>query len=384
MLSYNAAMATRTNEDTDDRIRSLIADGFARTLLPLFTWYVAQLSSAMLGCKLTVVLRCPTPAYKHAMMESCGKGDLFSCREILSFQTASGRRRAREALKRELAPLLRELGTTEGCRLTRHRFQEEWSRLAKEANRPVEVPHALVVDINLAEMEARRSGEIGSYSREDISDTFPIDRVVKPRLIRRVGREVGDYEETVRSLWWETSFSWDLIREIGISKNSKAWKLLGFDPSEEPQMGQVIDTAMDIAFGKLDEDRLLGLARWAMGRMVLRQTVEQPYSSKEVARFDTEETEESEESDSLGVEERLTDPAADAVVGQLEASDILDRELLLLSPGERAAAQLFRQDKSPLVLRQELGEKRYEAAQRSFERARKKLQKLRESGKLDI
>ena len=104
----------------DDRqkepIDPVIIDWFTNTLLPFFSWLLSQLSLALFDCKLTVIFRHPTLAYKRAVTDWWADNNFeFSCAEILSFTTASGRRRPRKKLKAELRPGFRQLAKSPEC-----------------------------------------------------------------------------------------------------------------------------------------------------------------------------------------------------------------------------------------------------------------------------
>jgi hypothetical protein len=372
------------NRDDFDEIDAAIPNGFARTLIPFFTWCVSRFYSAIIGCKLTLVLRQPSATFKHQIMESWGRSDLFSALEIADFDRPSVRRRCRKRLQKLINPMYRELRQSPECLRLRDRFRKELILLAQESDQSFNIPVRVRANINIAEIEQARSKEIVSYSTKDITDAFPLAKVVKPTLVKQFNSDVVDYEETIRGLWWEVSFNQDLLQNIGISKRSKAWKILRFDPEKEPEINQFIDLAFDLAFNKIDEDEIVSLARWIMGRMLLSETVEQPYSSKVVLRFDINEKANTNGSDEARIEEIVADPASTRIISDIEESDILNRTLRLLSPAERSAVQLFYQANSPDVLRRQLDTTRFEAVQRNFERAIKKIQKLKDSGKLDI
>jgi hypothetical protein len=263
-------------EETDCLV---ITDGFVRALLPFFSWYVSQLSWAMLGCKLTLVLRHPTDAYKRLVRDSWVEGNfLFSCAEILSFATASGRRRARKKLKKIFAPFFRELSRRPEAIFVRHTLQAKLQ--SKMPDGCPSIPRRTRMELDLGEIEERRIRDFSSYSREDILETFTIEETVPPSLTARIESEVGDHPETIRSFLWETSHDWSLIRQVTVKKNSKVWALLGIDPDNEPDMEQLIDMSLDFALGQADANKLVHLVRWVMGRMIMSQFSLHPYSEK--------------------------------------------------------------------------------------------------------
>ncbi|MBI4303012.1 MAG: hypothetical protein HY665_01540 [Chloroflexi bacterium] len=330
----------------------------------------SRISDAMLGCKLIVIFRHPTKAYEHQVMEYWRKGDLFSCQEISDFKTASGRRRARKRLMKNVVPLFRELKKSEGCGLFRSRFQEEWNRLAKMSGKiPDPIPDKVIREVDFAEIEQRRTEEVNNFSPADISDMFPVGQTVKPRLVGGLRRDIGDYESTIRTLHWETTFNWDIIREIKITKKSKVWKLLGIDPDEELEIGKWVDASFDFVLGRMDEDKLTRLARWVMGRVLVEKFMDQPYSRKKSVYLETAKP------DGSTLEDEMADPEWDTPRDELEEKDILNGALAKLTPSEREAVIVFRVEKDTGVLRQQLGERKYEAMQRSFERGKKRLQK---------
>jgi len=362
----------------EETIDPIIVDGFTNTLIPFFSWCLSQFSLALLGCKLILVLRHPTTAYRERVVDSWVKrNELFSCSEILGFQTSSGRRRCRKKLKKILRPFFRKMSRSQECILLRHRLQEEWSRLAEIVNGiPPEIPRKVVKQYDIDEIEKRRDKEFGNFSAEDLLDTFPIGQTVKPHLVSHVISEVGDYGETVRSLWWEASRDWRITRQIRIRKNSKIWTLLGIDPDVEPDMEQMINISLDFALGQVDDDKLLRLARWVMGRILVSQFLKYPYSEKKLISV------EKEIADEVTLEDRLADYGTQEEFLQKEDAEILSIALSELPAAQREASELFLRAESPQALRQELGEKEYKNKERNFERALKKLKDLRESGKL--
>jgi hypothetical protein len=372
------------NLDDFDEIDAAIPNGFARTLVPFFTWCVSQFSSAILGCSFILVLRQPSATFKHQIMASWGRSDLFSALEIADFDRPSVRRRCRKRLQKLINPMYRELRHSPECLRLRDRFRKELIRLAQESDQWFEMPKKIMFTINITEIEEARSREIASYSTKDITDTFPLTKIVKPALVKQVNSDVGDYEETIRGLWWEASFNQGLLQSTGISNRSKAWKILGINPEKEPDTNQFIDLAFDMAFNKIDEDKIIGLARWIMGRMLLPETVEQPYSSKVVLRFDVITKSDTDERDRVMLEEIVADPTSAEIIINLEDQDILDRTLPLLSPAERLAIQLLCKTNSHHTLHGQLGKTGHETALRNFERAIERIRKLKESGELDI
>ena len=266
------------NNRQKEPIDPVFVDWFTNTLLPFFSWIVGQLSGIMLDCKLTLVLRYPDSAYKRAVRESWVEDDLFSPTEILAFQTASGRRRARKKLKGIWAPFLRELRSRPEWILFRHAVQGKLR--AQMPDGSPSIPPRAKFELDLGEIEQRRTRDFSSYSREDILETFLIDETVPSSLTARIESEVGDYPETIRSFLSEMSHDWSLIRQITIRKNSKIWSVLGIDPDNEPDMDNLIDTLFDSFFGEADANKLAVLARWVMGKILISQFSLHPYSEK--------------------------------------------------------------------------------------------------------
>ena len=368
------------DDGQEETISPIIIDGFTNTLLPVFSWFLSRLFSGILGCKLTVVLLHPTAAYRDRVADTWVKNNqLFSCAEVLkmSFQTASGRRRCRKKLKKLLTPFFREMNRSPECLLFKHRFQEKWNRLADTVNGiPPEIPRKVIYDIG--EIEKRMDKEFSSYSSEDILDTFPPGETIKPRLVSRVVSEVGDYGQTVQSLWWEASRNWNLIRQIGIKKNSRIWAILGIHPDDEPDVEGLIDMALDFALGTVNEDKLTRLARWLMGRILVSQFLEQPYSEKQVISLETPAGK------NLTLGHLLPDQKASDQLATIEERAVLVSSLDLLPASQREdTVFLLLADTLGIKsheLRRELGDKKYKAKQRNFERALKRLTDLRESG----
>ncbi len=357
----------------------IITSAFVKTLLPFFSWCCQQLCSALFGCKLTLVLFHPTSAYIDKVKDSwINNNQLFSCAEILSFQTASGRQRCRKKLKKILSPLFRELKRSREIRL---RFQEQWYRLAEKIGGVTpEIPRNSIKKLDIAEMEKKIDKEFSSFSSEDIFDTFPLGKTVEPRLVKLIKSEVGDYGQTVQSLWWEASRDWNLIRRIGIKKNSGIWALLGVNPDDEPDMDRLIDIALGFFPGEVNDEKVARVARWVMGRILISHFIESPYSEKQKLALETPVA------DNLSLGQLLPDKETLGELEQLEERSVLDNILELLPASQREACIFFLQagnlGKTPDEMRRELGDKKYEAKQRNYERALKHLRDLRKSGRL--
>ena len=261
-----------------------IVDGFTRTLLPIFSWLVSRYFSATFGYKLTVVLLHPTMRYRdqvaHTWVEN---NQLFSCAEILNFQTASGRRRGRKKLRRELRPFLREMESSKEFFLFKRHFQEKWDMLNKTVDNkiPTIIPHKTRIEIDLTKLDIRNDEQLITYGQEAILEAWPEGSTLADENLRkRVVSEVDNYPETIRSLLWEASQYWNLLRQVGIRKNSEIWKILGFDPNNEPHLEELIDWALDFGLGEVNEDKLMYLSRWFMDRILVSQFIIYPYSEK--------------------------------------------------------------------------------------------------------
>ena len=362
-------------EKTPEEIIDIL---FTNTLIPFFSWCLCQLSSVLLGCKLILVLRHPTKAYIERVSDSWVKhNQLFSCSEILDFEKASGRRRGRKKLKKIYAPFFHNLKRSPECSFFRHRFHEELNRLWETAGEiPPMIPHKVVKQFDIEEIEKRRNEEFDSFSEEDILDTFPVHQTAKPGLASRIMSEVGDYKETVRSLWWEASRDWRIMRQISVRKNSKILTLLGINPDDEPDMGQLINFSIDFALGKVDDDKLTHLARWVMGRMLVSQFLEYAYSKKQIVSLETDIA------NNITLKDTLADERAAEPFYRIEDREALDGILLELPAAQREACDLLLHADSE-ELRLKLGDKKYKAVVRNFERALKRLREQRESGRLD-
>jgi len=261
----------------------------------------------------------------------------------------------------------------------RRRLHDEFEQLGKhEGGTPTEISLKAVKHLDVCEMERRRGEDFTSYGADDVLDTFPVSRTIEPRLVSRVLSEIGDkddYQETVQSLWWEASRNWSIISQMGIKKNSKILKLLGINPDDEPDMGQLINNSLDFAMGQLD-DKLTHLVRWVMGRMLVSQFLEYAYSKKEFVSLETPV------GDGFTVGDTLSDSSMLEELSQKEDDEIVSMAISELPAAQREALDLFLRAESPQALRQELGEREYKNKERNFERALKKLEDLRESGKL--
>jgi len=161
----------------------IIAKGFLNTLLPIFSWFVSQLSVALFGCRLVMVFRNPTKGYVRQVIDSWGEGNFeFSCAEILAFQTASGRRRARKKLKKAWRPFFRQLAKSPQCAYVRHRFKEIFG----------EIPPKAVAVYDIAEADKKVNEQFTTYNQEDVLEMFPPDKILGPSLIKPVFSELGE------------------------------------------------------------------------------------------------------------------------------------------------------------------------------------------------
>lgn len=301
------------NDRQKEPISPVIVDLFTNTLLPFFSWLVGQFSGIMLGCKLTLVLRYPDSAYKRVVRESWVEGDdLFSPAEILAFQTASGRRRARKKLKKRFAPFFREMNRSPECLLFKQRFQEKLNRLREAVSdeTPHKIPPKARIEIDIAEREEGMS-RLLSHSRDDIVSAFPVgSTLADDNLRKRVASEVDDYPQTMRSLLWEASLDWNLLRQVQERRreDSKFRKILGFDPNDEPHLEKLFDWCLDLALGQVNEDKVMYLARWFMDRVLVSQFILYPYSDKRFRSYTGLEQAEGEENNlPLSDEDRLSE-----------------------------------------------------------------------------
>lgn len=273
-------------QEQKEPIDPVIIDWFTKTLLPVFSWLLSRLFSAALGCKLTVVLLHPTTRYRDQVARTWVENDeLFSCAEILSLQTASGRRRGRKKLMKKLRPLLRKMKRSQEFLLFKRRFQEKWDTLRKTVDD--KIPTAILpkarIEIDIAKLEERRDEPFTAYSPDDILSVFPVgSTLADDNLRKRVLSEVDGYPETMRSMLWEASLDWNLIRQVRerIREDSEFWKILGFDPNNEPHLEALIDWALDFGLGEANEDKLMYLSRWFMDRILVSQFILHPYSDK--------------------------------------------------------------------------------------------------------
>ncbi len=145
------------NASSEDSM-NLVVDLFTSMLLPFSSWWLCQLASATLGCKLTLVLRHPSKAFKQRVYHSWVEDNLeFSCAEILAFQTASGRRRARKKLKKAIRPLFRQSAKSPECVYMRDRFKEIFG----------EIPPKAVAVYDIAETDKEVNEQFTTYNRED-------------------------------------------------------------------------------------------------------------------------------------------------------------------------------------------------------------------------
>jgi len=362
----------------EEAIEETVVNAVTATVLPLLSWCLRQFAWAMFGCKLTLILRHPTKEYRQLVVDLWDNGNQFSSgEEVVSFLRTSGRRHYRKRWKKNMIPFFREMRNRPECLLLRRRFQEKWNTLHETNYKiPPELPRKVTKEFDIADMEKRRNEEFCNCSRDDILDTFPIDQTVRPRMVNRVVSEVGNYGQTVHGIWWEASRDWNLIRQIGINKNSSIWEILDLDPNGKPDIEGLIDWSLDFALGKWDNDRVTRLARWVMGRIVVSQFLEYAYSEKKLVSLETPVA------DGLTVGDMLPDNSTQEELLQKEDDEIVSMAVSELPASQREASELFLRADSK-ELRQKLGDKKYEAVERNFERALRKLREPRESGRLD-
>lgn len=264
------------DDNQQEKIDTIIIDGFIKTLMPFFSWFLCRVSLAMFDIRLTLVLQHPTTVWRNRVVDTWVKNNqLFSCAEILSFTTASGRRHARKKLKRILAPFFRELAKSSECAYIRHRFGE----IARENSR--EIPDEATVVYDMSEANKRIDEQFTAYVRQDILETFApyeVDYRLSNDLKSQLPGE--PYCETVRSILWEANYSWNSLRQIRITRHSKIWDFLGIDPSRELSIEAIIDKSLDFAQGKIDPNELIALARWLVERVLALQFLQHPYSDK--------------------------------------------------------------------------------------------------------
>jgi len=341
---------------------NLVVDLFTSMLLPFFSWCLCQLASATLGCKLTLVLRHPSKAFKQRVYHSWVEDNLeFSCAEILAFQTASGRRRSRKKLKKAMRPLFRQSAKSPECVYMRDQFEEIFG----------EIPPKAVAVYNIAEADKKVNEQFTPSNREDVLEMFPPDKTLGPSLIKPVFSELGEeeYWQAVQELLWEANYSWDSMLQIRKTRNSKIWSLLGIDPDEEPDIKAIIDKSLEFAQGKADADRLLNVARWVIRRMLALQFLQYPYSDKKPKSLETPTT------DGLTLEGTIEDIRAQRPFSEIEAK--LDLEILMsdLPASQRGVMNIYLEaEKTDTPVKQicERDGKDYEAVRQVFARIKKK------------
>ena len=362
------------DNNQQERIHPIIIDGFIKTLMPFFSWLLCRISLAMFGVRLTLVLLHPTTMWRSRVSDTWVKNNqLFSCTEILGFQTASHRRLARKKLKRIMRPFLRQMNRSQECLLVRRLFLEKLKRLEDTYE---EIPHKIRLEIDMEEAENRENKRLTAYSRDDVLETFPVGETLEASVTKRVAREIDGYPETVLSLLWEASWDWSLLRGIEIRENSKIWQILGFHPNDEPDLEQLTNFFLDFALSRLDEHKSMYLARWFMDRILVSQFISYPHSDKRLASLETPIGED------IALKDTIADERAQETFYRIEDLEVLSKVLKELPAAQREAAHLSLQTRDTEVLRRQLGEKKYKALQRNFERAARRLRDLRESGRL--
>jgi len=272
----------------DDRqkepVDPVIVDWFTNTLLPIFSWFLSRLFSGIVDCKVTVVLLHPSTLFKNRVACTWVENNqLFSCAEVLSFQTASGRRRSRRNLRKLFGPFLREIKRSREWLLFRHHLQEKWNKLREAVcdETPPEIPPNSRIEIDIAEQEKKRGEQLSPYSQDDILSVFPIgSTLADDNLRKRVAFEVDGYPETMHGILWEASQDWNLLRQVSIRKDSEIWEILNFDPNDEPDLEALMDWALDVGLGEANEDKLMYLSRWFIDRILVSQFILHPYSDK--------------------------------------------------------------------------------------------------------
>lgn len=369
------------NNEKQRAIDSIIVNGFTNTLLPIFSWLISQLFSDFLENQTIIVLLNPTFAYRERIRNAwVDDNDIFSCAEILSFQTASGRRHGRLKLRNIFAPFLREIKKNPEWFLFKNCFRKKLTELtAKSDGSSFEIPLKARIEIDIAEMEKTANKQLGVYGTDDVLESFPkAMTLTESELKARVREEFEDgaYRDTVMSLLWEASFNWDTLRKVRIRENSLIWKFLDFNPHEEPVLGKLIKSCLDFVFNQPDESKFLNLVRWFMDRMIVSEFMSHPYSDRRHYSF------ERDTGKGLKLINDVYKKSFDESVSRIEEAEILAQELAKLPLKQREAAELFLKTNDLKSLKQKLGETEYKAQERNFERALKRLKQLRNSDKI--
>lgn len=347
-----------SREDSMD----LVVDLFTSMLLSFFSWCLCQLASATLGCKLTLVLRHPSRAFKQRVYHSWVEGNLlFSCDEIVALTRASGKRRARKKLKKAMRPFFRQLAKSPECAYMRDRFKEIFG----------EIPPKAVAVYDIAKADKKVNEQFIASNREDVLEVFPPDRTLGPSLIKPVFSELGEdgYWQEVLALLGEANYSWDSMRQIRITRNSEITSVLGIDPDKEPNIRAIIDKSLEFGQGKVDADKLLNLARWLIRRMLVLQFLQYPYSDKKPISLETPIT------DDLTLGDTIEDVRAQRQFSEIEAK--LDLEIFMsdLPAGHRGVMNIYLEaEKTGIPVKQicERDGKDYEAVRQVLARIKKK------------
>lgn len=235
------------------------------------------------------------------------------------------------------------------------------------------------------EMRQRQEAEEISKATEEVAEVFPMHLTVDGRLRNEILVQVTDsdgYASTVADIVAEVKLNPETIKQStsAIRTFFKVFPLARElkEAAELPQgfriIGKMIGRFMVLSRTPQGEE----LVRKMIGNMLIDQFVEHPYT-----KYRRESLEEAAEK---GLE--LADSQVEEQSTRVEERAILESSLEQLPASQREDSQFFLEagdfGKSPRELRDELGEKRYKAKQRNFERGLKGLENLRRSGKLGL
>jgi hypothetical protein len=157
--------------------------------------------------------------------------DIFDNDQLDSFQSPSFRRRYRKNLKRKL-----------GLELRREASEPDWVLIRQYFDRLEQDFRALGYEPDLrrikslAELESEQHAVLTTLLESgQIGNLLPFDKTVDPRLAYRLWSELGEkgYPSSVVLTLWELIFQSPEGKRV--RNDSALWKLLGIDPTSDPE-----------------------------------------------------------------------------------------------------------------------------------------------------
>lgn len=323
-----------------------------------------------------------SPAYRRRVRSSIRREWKTEIKEARR-EGIDVRQVARETLFYFYEGLRQELSGSNIEELSKGEIKADWppfAELEKEIDR-MDFSH--IPKVGQLEAQQNREAEEIVRDAEGVAKFFSIYSVLDARVRNEILVQVGGnegYASTVANILAEAK-----VNPLSIAESSSARKaLIGLfslkkelEAVEFPQVFRIIGKTIGKFMKLLMTQEGEKIAALLIGKVLIDQFAEQPYS-----KYRKESLEELAEK---GV--KPSDSHAEEWSSQIEERSVLETLLEQLPASQREDCQLFLEagdSQSPRQLRDQLGETRYKAKQRNFQRGIKRLQDLMKSGKLDL